>query len=459
MFYAFILLLTIGLVILFGGSRTSSAKWAASIMFTGGLGCLGWAISDDFIRSLVADGIVSEFVAPYLAIAADVGISISVFVLPCCYLNYAFTYWEFRKKTWVTRTVIWFHWLVALLLIMYQGRLVPVSVFERLITLIWAAFMIIGASAIIIAAYVRDRNPVKRSSRKDAILFFMPIMLANLVTGYSGVVIGYDRMFFLNTVLATLLFLLFVIILIKRGLFGLRLRLEKQRYLSAISGFGSGVAQLNHTMKNQASLLILFGDRLKQIAENPTKEQIIRQAKLIAETGHHLTQWADRIHAQTQEIMLCEESVRLAPLIESALTTLDQMEGEISLSRVYTVEPVLRCDPTHVKETIGNIIVNAAESMNYRGDLTIRIYESGKWLIVSFEDTGHGIEASELVKVLQPFYTTKRDSRNYGLGLSYCLQVMERHQGDLRLSSNAGVGTTVSLLFPSKRVRRQPATQ
>lgn len=459
MFYAFILLLTIGLVILFGGSRTSSAKWAASIMFTGGLGCLGWAISDDLIRSLVEDDIVSEFVAPYLAIAADVGISISIYILPCCYLNYAYSYVEFKKKTWVTRAVIWLHWPVTLILVLLHGNLVPVTDSERLINFIWAAFMIIGASAIIVTAYLTDQNPVKRSNRKDAILIFVPLMMTDLVTGYSGVVIGYGKMLFLNTVLATIIFLLFVIVIVKRGLFGLRLRLEKQRYLSAISGFGSGVAQLNHTIKNQASLLILFGDRLKQIAENPTKEQIIRQAKLIAETGHHLTQWADRIHAQTQEIMLCEESVRLAPLIESALTTLDQMEGEISLSRVYTVEPVLRCDPTHVKETIGNIIVNAAESMNYRGDLTIRIYESGKWLIVSFEDTGHGIEASELVKVLQPFYTTKRDSRNYGLGLSYCLQVMERHQGDLRLSSNAGVGTTVSLLFPSKRVKRQPATQ
>lgn len=451
MFYAFILAFTIGLVIMFG-NRTASAKWAASMMFSGAFGFLGWALSDEVISSFVSTGIVSAFMEPYLVIFAKTGIGVSVYVLPCCYLNYAYSYWEFRKATWMTKAGIWLHWPVALMLVLYHEHPLPYTEFGNQLNFIWAAFMIIGASAVIITSYVRDPNPVKRSNRKDAILIFVPLMLVDLVTGYSGIMFGYLNMFFLNTVLITVIFLWFIVVLIKRGLFGLRLRLEKQRYLSAISGFGSGVAQLNHTMKNQATLLVLFGERLKQIAENPTKEQIVRQAKLIADTGHHLTEWADRIHAQTQEILLCEESVNLVPLIEANLTTLEQMSGAIRIIRDYTIVPILRCDPTHVKETIGNIIVNASEAMNNQGVLTARIYVTGKWLIISFEDIGHGLNASELVKVLQPFYTTKRDSRNYGLGLSYCLQVMERHQGDLRLYSKEGHGTTVSLCFPLKRM-------
>jgi signal transduction histidine kinase len=55
---------------------------------------------------------------------------------------------------------------------------------------------------------------------------------------------------------------------------------------------------------------------------------------------------------------------------------------------------------------------------------------------------------------LDPFYTTKKASRNnFGLGLAYCYNVMKQHGGSLELSSEKGKGTSVFLSFPASRIR------
>ncbi|MBW7477655.1 HAMP domain-containing histidine kinase [Paenibacillus oenotherae] len=457
MLYAFILTLTIGLVITFAGNRTPTAKGAAYLMFAAAAGCLGRALEGGIIKSVVDHELLPLPMIPYLVGASEIGIAIGIYALPCCYVNYAYASWGVRAASWWVKIGLRLHWVLAALLVAYHGRLVPVTLAERRLNLAVVATLVIGASIIIVVGYIRERNPVRRRNRLEAMLLFVPLMMINLFIGYVGAAFGFKNMFLLNTVLITLFFMWFIVFAIKRGLFGLRLRLERQLYSSAISGLGTGVSQLNHAIKNQASLLVLFGDRLKQISDNPTKEQLLHQAELIAETGHHLAQWTDRIHAQTQEIILQEEQVNLASLIEYNLTTLSGMGDDIHIVRDYTIEPLLHCDPTHLKETIANIIINASEAMGGKGTLTIRICESGKWLILSFEDTGHGMDASQQAKVLQPFYTTKRNPGNYGLGLSYCFQVMERHRGELRLCSKAGQGTVVSLCFSLKRMKKQAA--
>ena len=61
-------------------------------------------------------------------------------------------------------------------------------------------------------------------------------------------------------------------------------------------------------------------------------------------------------------------------------------------------------------------------------------------------DTGPGVPAEELRKVFDPFFTTKRDGT--GLGLAICHGIVEQHQGEIRLESEAGRGTTALVRLP-----------
>jgi signal transduction histidine kinase len=66
--------------------------------------------------------------------------------------------------------------------------------------------------------------------------------------------------------------------------------------------------------------------------------------------------------------------------------------------------------------------------------------------LAAITDTGRGMNASELARAFDPFFTTREGGT--GLGLPVCLEIMTRHQGAIRLESQPGAGTTALLTLP-----------
>ena len=91
--------------------------------------------------------------------------------------------------------------------------------------------------------------------------------------------------------------------------------------------------------------------------------------------------------------------------------------------------------------------------MNKNGEIQIKIYKTYRKVYIDFADTGKGIEKDKLSLVLNPFYSTKGTKGNYGLGLSYCYNVMQKHGGEIAVKSKVGHGTNMILSLPSKRVK------
>ena len=111
-------------------------------------------------------------------------------------------------------------------------------------------------------------------------------------------------------------------------------------------------------------------------------------------------------------------------------------------------------------EAFRAIIRNAVEAMPDAGTLTIRIANvrvendasmlpDGAYVELKVEDTGEGMDPKQCERALDPFYTTKSRTHNHGVGLSLAYGVVRAHQGDLRITSEQGSGTIVSILLPS----------
>jgi two-component system sporulation sensor kinase B len=98
--------------------------------------------------------------------------------------------------------------------------------------------------------------------------------------------------------------------------------------------------------------------------------------------------------------------------------------------------------------------MNALEAMKAGGTLTLQMFLSNKHLVIAVADTGVGIAKEHLPYVFDPFFSTKKTGQNFGLGLSYCYNVMQKHQGMLEIYSVKDEGTTVFLFFPRRRVAR-----
>jgi two-component system, cell cycle sensor histidine kinase and response regulator CckA len=126
--------------------------------------------------------------------------------------------------------------------------------------------------------------------------------------------------------------------------------------------------------------------------------------------------------------------------------------------------PPLRADPDHLADACYELALNARDAMRSQpsGVLTIRANAEsvtladsqwpdatpGSYVRLSVEDTGVGMDAATLERVLEPFFTTKPMHQASGLGLASVYGVARDHGGSVRITSRPGRGTTVELLIP-----------
>jgi signal transduction histidine kinase len=115
--------------------------------------------------------------------------------------------------------------------------------------------------------------------------------------------------------------------------------------------------------------------------------------------------------------------------------------------------PVVMADRNQVKQVFFNIIKNAMEAMQPGGFLRIQARSDDDFVYLLFGDTGSGIKQEDLVRLFEPYHTTKAEG--HGLGLMIVRRIMRNHGGQVGLESQEGKGTVVTLQFPqkSRRVR------
>jgi len=115
--------------------------------------------------------------------------------------------------------------------------------------------------------------------------------------------------------------------------------------------------------------------------------------------------------------------------------------------------PTVMADRNQLKQVFFNITKNAMEAMQPGGKLKIKSRADDDSVYLLFGDSGSGIRHEDLVKLFQPYYTTK--AGGHGLGLMIVKRIMRAHGGQVGIESREGMGTIITLQFPRKdrRVR------
>jgi PAS domain S-box-containing protein len=179
-----------------------------------------------------------------------------------------------------------------------------------------------------------------------------------------------------------------------------------------------------------------------------------------------IVQHADRITRLIQQLLtfarLKEQPTALLAVQEplaSALCLLEtrfKHQGITILQDVSSTLPCIRGRTEQLEQVFLNVLVNAWHAMPGGGTLTITARGTTDQTVrLSFRDTGMGMSAEVLARVLEPFYTTKGE-HGTGLGLAICKQIVDSHQGTMHLESAPGVGTTVILEFPQADMTDMP---
>jgi PAS domain S-box-containing protein len=115
--------------------------------------------------------------------------------------------------------------------------------------------------------------------------------------------------------------------------------------------------------------------------------------------------------------------------------------------------PAVLADRDQLKQVFFNLTKNALEAMQPGGRLKIKSRADDESVYLLFGDSGSGIKQEDLLKLFQPYYTTK--AGGHGLGLMIVQRIMRDHGGQVGIESKEGIGTLVTLQFPRKdrRVR------
>ena len=99
----------------------------------------------------------------------------------------------------------------------------------------------------------------------------------------------------------------------------------------------------------------------------------------------------------------------------------------------------VKADSHKIRQTLLNILLNAVQSIEGAGIVTVASEVDGDFIALSIDDNGCGIEADDLERVFSPFYTTKE--KGTGLGLALAAKTVESHGGTLEAESTPGEGS------------------
>ncbi|PHP16574.1 hybrid sensor histidine kinase/response regulator [Sphingobium sp. IP1] len=200
-----------------------------------------------------------------------------------------------------------------------------------------------------------------------------------------------------------------------------------------------------------------------------------------AEAGHHLDnamEGANRAAALTRRLLAFARSEPLLPnavdpdsLLRGMADLVDRTIGDqIIVSFAHKASGWrIFVDQHQMENALLNLCVNARDAMEGRGKLTISTGQAqlaanqigecpaGDYVTVSVTDNGCGMTAEVAARVFEPFFTTKPVGKGTGLGLSQIFGFVRQSQGEIRIESELGTGTSVHIYLPRRILTEQEA--
>ncbi|HEV8326522.1 MAG TPA: XrtA/PEP-CTERM system histidine kinase PrsK [Nitrospiraceae bacterium] len=207
-----------------------------------------------------------------------------------------------------------------------------------------------------------------------------------------------------------------------------------------------------HDLKNLAARLSLVA----QNAENHGKDPSFQESAMrtVADTAQKITTLMGKLSLKSFKPMAVAtpEPIDLSNLIDEMVTPI-RGEGN---AQVYVggepVPPVLAVRE-QIHQVLLNVVLNAKQAIGKCGTVRVTTGQQDGSVVVTVEDTGAGIPASKLSTLFRPSQSSRPGG--LGIGLYQCKQIVEAHQGTIRMRSEEGKGTQVRIELP---IYRPPAT-
>lgn len=227
---------------------------------------------------------------------------------------------------------------------------------------------------------------------------------------------------------------------------------EKLLRAERLSAMGNLVQGLAHEIRNPIMTIGGFAKRVQELTDD---NKVIKYMSIILDESARLEEILRKIKLflEVQEPSFESESIySIVDELEEKYLPLAKEKGvgfEISIPPQL---PQIEMDSSQISVAISCLLDNAFDATAEGDSIKLSISQENSILKLQVEDTGRGISQDERDLVFDPFYTSK--TRGVGLGLPIVHQIVNNHGGEIKLKSNPGEGTQVSIIIPSSGGKR-----
>jgi two-component system, cell cycle sensor histidine kinase and response regulator CckA len=244
-----------------------------------------------------------------------------------------------------------------------------------------------------------------------------------------------------------------------------RIKIESQlQQAQKMESIGTLAGGISHDFNNSLQAILGYTQMLLIETENMDSIhsrllQIEKAAKRAGELTQQLLAFSRKVESRLRPIDLNQEVKQIGSLLQR--TILKMINIKLNLGENLKV---INADPTQVEQILMNLAVNSRDAMGEEGNIIIKTENikvdqeycrnhfgliPGGYVLLTFSDTGQGMDQDTLARIFEPFFTTKEPGKGTGLGLPMVYGLVKKHNGHIECNSKPGSGTTFSIFFPA----------
>lgn len=229
-----------------------------------------------------------------------------------------------------------------------------------------------------------------------------------------------------------------------------RLLEEEIHRKERLSELGNMAATVAHEIRNPLNSVSMGLQRLKaEFTPTSDGEEYAHFLNVMQNEVHRLNGIVEQFLSLARPLTLTEEAIPVEEFLREITTLMnaDSRASKVAMALEIAPDlPPVKADRNYLKQLLLNLILNGVQAMPDGGKLVIEARVHGRSLQMNVIDNGMGIEAGDLSKIFQPYFTTK--THGSGLGLAIARRIAEAHGGKLTVASEPGRGSCFSVLLP-----------
>jgi PAS domain S-box-containing protein len=226
-------------------------------------------------------------------------------------------------------------------------------------------------------------------------------------------------------------------------------QLRHAQKMEAVGRLAGGVA---HDFNNLLTVINGYTDVLLDQVGDDSRERA--DLSMIRDAGDRAAALTAQLLAFSRRTIIAPRALNLNALVERLVQMCQRIIGEDILLTTHLdrdLDPVM-ADAGQIEQVVMNLVVNARDAMPRGGRLAISTSNyralTGSYVRLSVSDTGEGMTDEVRARVFEPFFTTKPQGQGSGLGLATAYGIVEQANGQIRVESTPGKGSSFSVMLP-----------